>query len=342
MCKIPKKKYLTFLLVLATLFFLSSPIINAEDNKFKLASKESLKEYYESEDENFYDYIPKELLQKYGATINKIDDLIKNGNYIGGVLSTNNEFSLNYYIKWIQVAIFPYIKDKKFTNEVNLFLSDASEYVINKEKIKKRWEKLGGEPQSTVWRDGKDNKISSVRIAIDGLGYNATKAVEYAKKWTDNTRELRNPNYSYYIGRFDCTDFVSQVLHDSTAGNLSEIRIDHWGFDYDDLDNWYYANGFLNPPSWTWGGAQNFYSHLGSYRRNITRLTNWRDVRVGDIIQWDMTPSNRTVDIGHSTVVTKIERGNYYLTYHSTDKEDEPITTFTSSGYIPYAWAINH
>ena len=43
-------------------------------------------------------------------------------------------------------------------------------------------------------------------------------------------------------GKRDCTNFVSQVLHDSAAGGLPYINNDNWGFDYDDPDNWYYAD----------------------------------------------------------------------------------------------------
>lgn len=165
--------------------------------------------------------------------------------------------------------------------------------------------------------------------------------MSYAKTWTQNGSELRNSSYNYYASLNDCTNFISQVLHDSSAGNLAYVHHDNWGWDYDDADNWYYANGFLDPPSYTWGGASNLYTHLSSYGTNVRRLYYWSDVKLGDIVQWDTT-GNGVFDIGHSTVVTKISGGIYYLTYHTTDKEDETYKTLTSAGYTPYAWAINH
>ena len=55
--------------------------------------------------------------------------------------------------------------------------------------------------------------------------------------------ELRNPAYDFYGVDEDCTNFVSQVLHDSAAGGLPYVHNDNWGFDYKDSDNWYYADG---------------------------------------------------------------------------------------------------
>ena len=57
---------------------------------------------------------------------------------------------------------------------------------------------------------------------------------------------------------------------------------------------------------------------------------------------WDKEPNDGTFHIGHNTVVTKIQSGTIYLTYHSIDKEDEPISTLLNAGYLGYAWAINH
>ena len=31
-----------------------------------------------------------------------------------------------------------------------------------------------------------------------------------------------------------------------------------------------------------------------------------------------------------------------YLTYHSNDREDEPLQNLIDEGYAPYAWGIDH
>lgn len=150
----------------------------------------------------------------------------------------------------------------------------------------------------------------------------------------------RNQQYSYFNGQNDCTNFVSQVLN--AGGGISQIRTDTYLWDYDDAPNWYYANSFNNPPSWTWGGAHNQYVHLVGYSSNVRRVYSTSDLRLGDVMMWDTNPGDGIFHIGHNTVVTKIQNGAIYLTYHSNDREDEPISTLFNRGYLAYGWAINH
>lgn len=195
------------------------------------------------------------------------------------------------------------------------------------------------------------NKIA--RPYLNGNGYNAEKAVEYAYKWTmdsddPNYQPKRNPDYNYYkkgdnlTSWNDCTNFVSQVLHE--GGGIDQVHKDVWGLDYKSMENWYYNEGwfFSQKPSYSWGGADSLYKHLKSHSEGVRRVYNTSDLQIGDLVQVDMEDDGK-FHIDHSVVVTKIEDGEIFVTYHTTDQVDEPLSTFYKNDeYTMYAWAINH
>lgn len=316
--------------------------------------KQQLEEFYASQNQHYYDHIPENLLQKYKETIKQIDKYILDNNVQGGTFSQAENFSLNLYIKTIQVGILPYIKDShEFANQVNNFVAESLNYTLDREKITQENRSKYGDhdPVPMIFdpyhplsdRDKQDTSAynSVPNHSLVGSGYNASKAVQYAYDWTENGKKLRNSAYNYYtVDMNDCTNFVSQVLHDSSAGGLPKARKDLFGPDFWYTENWYYGPNSLDRPSHTWGGAPNFYDHLAYYSSNIRRVYSPYDLQVGDIIQWDFTPSDGVFNVDHTTVVTKIAGGMIYLTYHTTDKEDEPIFTF--AGASAYPWAVNH
>lgn len=342
MAYIKSRKSILLVLFLFTVIMLSASVF-AENNQFKPAPKEKLAKFYEAEFQRFYDFMPSEISQKHAATIAKVDKKIESENIAGAITSKAKNFDLNYYAHIIKVGIIPYA-DKDFEAELQGLADDINKYTTDWKRLKENNRAMFGDKPPIPATDGKNAAADSVRISLNGSGYNVSKAVDYARAWTQNGTELRNPNYNYFAGMNDCTNFVSQVLHDSSAGGIPYIHINTPYWDYDDTDNWYYENGWLwyQKPSYSWGGANSLYWHLKNYSSNVRRLYYWSDVRVGDIVQWDMYPYDGTFQLGHSTVVTKIQNGVIYLTYHSTDKEDEPITTFTNKGYLGYPWAINH
>jgi hypothetical protein len=338
-----KSQKLILLLLFSFAAFLFSASVLASNNQFKPAPKERLAEFYEAQFQRFYDSIPLEISRKHAATIAKVDKKITSENMTGAITSKTKNFDLDYYAHVIKVGIIPYA-DKNFEKELQGLIDDIDKYTIDWERLKENNRVMSGGETPIPATTGKSTAAYDVRISLNGSGYNVTNAVNYARTWTQNGTELRNPSYNYFAGMNDCTNFVSQVLHDSSAGKIPYVHIDTPWYDYDDLDNWYYEKGWLwyQRPSNTWGGAHNLYWHLKNYSSNVRRLYYWSDVRVGDIVQWDMEPYDGKFHIGHSTVVTKIQNGVIYLTYHSIDKEDEPITTFTNKGYLGYPWAINH
>lgn len=333
------KKLISFVLAAIAVLALSITAL-AQDTQFQLAPKEKLAQFHEAQFERFHDSVPADVLQKHGATIAKVDKKIKDEKLVGAITSQASQFDLSYYRDTIRIGILPYVdKNDPFNKELQELANDIDRYTIDYQKLKEFNKTHFGETMPTPTTLGRSAMGDMVRISLNGSGYNATNAINYAFAWTQNGVITRNQQYSYYNGLNDCTNFVSQVLK---AGGISQIRIDTWGYDYDDAPNWYYANSFNNPPSWTWGGAHNQYWHLKNSSSNVRRVYSTADLSVGDVVMWDTNPNDGTFHIGHNTVITKIQSGVIYLTYHSTDKENEPISTLFNSGYLAYGWAINH
>lgn len=333
------KNLISIVLALVVAFAFATTTL-AQDTQFQLALRENLTKFHEAQFEKFYDYVPSAIIQKHASTIAKVDKKIKDEKLAGAITSQASRFDLSYYGNIIKIGILPYVdKTDPFSRELQELTNDIDGHIIDYKLLKEFNKAHFGDTPPAPTLQGKSAAGDMVRISLNGSGYNTTNAVNYAFAWTQNGTELRNPSYNYYAGLNDCTNFVSQVLY---AGGISQIRTDTWGYDYDDAPNWYYANSFNNPPSWTWGGAHNLYVHLASYSSNVRRVYSTADLRVGDVVQWDISPNDGTFNIGHSVVVTKIQNGIIYVTYHTTDRENEPISTLFNAGYLAYGWAINH
>jgi hypothetical protein len=166
-------------------------------------------------------------------------------------------------------------------------------------------------------------------LKTEANGYNRAKAVEYAYKWWN---KRNNEEYGYYSRSmggcydcwYDCTNFVSQVIK---TGGIKE-RVGR----YDWFDYWFYND---DQPSLTWGLAHSFYKHMKSVRQ-AQNATLPSDLQVGDIISVDFEGDG---DIDHSVVITKIQNGQIYATYHSSDNKDKNITDWLLR-YDVYAWKM--
>jgi|GEM_PF-2819738 len=160
-------------------------------------------------------------------------------------------------------------------------------------------------------------------------GYDRAKAVEYAYKWWN---KRNNEEYGFYSRErggcydcwYDCTNFVSQVIKN---GGIKE-RVGR----YDWYDYWFYND---DRPALTWSLAHSFYLHMKEVRKaqNGTRPSN---LQVGDIISVDFEGDG---SINHSVVITKIQNGQIYATYHSSDNKDKNITDWLRY-YKVYAWKM--
>lgn len=333
------RNLISIVLVLFAVFAFSATT-SAQGTQYQLALRENLTKFHEAQFENFYDRVPATIVQKHAATIAKVDKKIKDEQIAGAITLQASQFDLSYYGDTIKIGILPYVdKNDPFSKELQELANDIDKQTIDYKHLKEFNKAHFGDALPTPTLQGKSAAGDMVRISLNGSGYNTTNAINYAFAWTQNGTVTRNPGYNYYAGLNDCTNFVSQVLF---AGGISQVRTDTFGYDYDDLPNWYYANSFNNPPSYTWGGAHNQYWHLKNYSSNVRRVYSTADLRVGDVVMWDTNPNDGTFYIGHNTVVTKIQNGTIYLTYHSNDRENEPISTLFNARYLAYGWAINH
>lgn len=129
---------------------------------------------------------------------------------------------------------------------------------------------------------------------------------------------------------------VSFILH---AGGIPEVE----GEDRENDAVWFYEWGVLTRPSYTWSGAQNLYDHLDIHSIYINRITSTANLKVGDIISFDLEDDN-VFHISHSSVVTRKDGNTWdqiFLTYHSNDRENYSATALVvDSGALPYAWSV--
>lgn len=141
--------------------------------------------------------------------------------------------------------------------------------------------------------------------------YNRKKAIEYSYKWALS----RNPNYYNYdnVGG-DCTNFISQCIF-AGSGVMNYTK------DF----GWYYKNSNNKSPSWT--GVEFLYKYLTRTSGSIGPLGRIIDISgliPGDIIQLSF---NNTV-FGHSLFVTKIQNSNIYVSTHTEDNIDKPLSLY--------------
>lgn len=147
-------------------------------------------------------------------------------------------------------------------------------------------------------------------------------AREYALKWVSNYEALRNPKYMSY--RFDCTNFISQILE---AGGRQYIE----NFDnasVDSLFNWFHKKSWFSSPSRTRRFVDDLRIHFLFYPGLFKKVANLEDLEVGDILFADRDNDG---DWDHSMVITEKNSNNPFdilLSYHSTDTKNLMFNDF--------------
>ncbi|MFC4075851.1 amidase domain-containing protein [Salinithrix halophila] len=160
-------------------------------------------------------------------------------------------------------------------------------------------------------------------------GYDRAKVREYAYKWWN---KRNNEQYGFYSRErggcydcwYDCTNFVSQAMK---AGNFKEKK-----GRYDWYDYWYYND---TRPAMTWSVANSFFKHMKLVRK-AQQASDPSQLKVGDILNVDFEKDGY---IDHSVIVTKIEWGIIYATYHTSDNKDKPINDWFML-YDVYGWKM--
>lgn len=174
-------------------------------------------------------------------------------------------------------------------------------------------------------------------IQVQSGSYNRSGAVDYAYRYVGNADDNPfwknyNPAYRYFDG--DCTNFVSQCLHE--GGRIPEVDA-WWRFPWD-KDDWYYhrkgTDSFDSNKddewSYSWTVVKTLYYHIKS--RLGTEVSSPSQLQVGDIVQLNLNTSSSADD--HSMIVTKIDSaGNRYVTYHTVNTKDKPLSQISGTKY---------
>lgn len=165
-------------------------------------------------------------------------------------------------------------------------------------------------------------------------GYSPSAAVSYAHRWVSNTTKLRNPAYPSYSA--DCTNYVSQCL---VAGGIAEKRpspvpsgiyatSSYWYCDKVGTSTWKVSTPWIRV-----SGTKNFHDYWAPKVRDANYqgdTTVSRNADLGDVVQ---IRHAGTLDRFHTTIVTKFIGGTACLSYHTTDREDYPISNLNDYAY---------
>jgi hypothetical protein len=149
-------------------------------------------------------------------------------------------------------------------------------------------------------------------------------------------RHVYNPNPAYRVFDKDCTNFVSQALCSNGWGMI-------WGNRESNSSWYYYGEPYSFYPysryqSFTWSVAHNFalfnFNQGRATKYAIPSDSNW-----GDVLQIDLYGDGH---IDHSTIATKLDSGEVYLTYRSTDYLNRPLSYFKNNypKAVYYGWHL--
>ncbi|WP_157721706.1 amidase domain-containing protein [Tumebacillus avium] len=164
-------------------------------------------------------------------------------------------------------------------------------------------------------------------------GYDRFAARDYARQWASNSVILRNNAvFGYYSTKNncfacwnDCTNFVSQALYN---GGMKF----YYGSNYQSASSWSYSDIV---PSYTWGGAHNFYLHWKG-RAGVAAYTS--DLQTGDVVNADFAGDGA---IDHTAIIT-YQDTNLWLTQHTDDKKEVTnVGHWYSSGYSVYGYEMD-
>lgn len=173
-------------------------------------------------------------------------------------------------------------------------------------------------PASTVKDMG---EIGSWRRAYSPLGatvggYSRQAMQTYARLWAMR----RSPYYpSFDDAGGDCTNFVSQCVREGgweLVGPPGSAN----------LAKWFYGDT-VGLCSWTWGGADPWFSFASFYSGRTRILSNVYYMMYGDVLQYDFTNDG---SIDHTQIASGFfyneKTVEFYMSQHDVDYMDRPLT----------------
>lgn len=188
--------------------------------------------------------------------------------------------------------------------------------VANRERAKEFYEQLTAKPRDTPADEALRGALGSGAYVWNAYDRNA--AYNYAYNWWFR----RNPAYADFSGGLggDCTNFVSQCLR--AGGGLND----------GDSNPWYYYTSTNRTASWT--GVPYLWNYLvansGSAYGPYGYSSSFYDLQVADIVQFRWASSGV---FQHAMLINRIYYSlgwpaNLYLTGHSGEYWDQPLTSF--------------
>lgn len=200
------------------------------------------------------------------------------------------------------------------------------------------------EPKPVVGiQEPKKGQSDKPTLAFTSISYNRQQVVNYAYKWAVEKGYSRNRAYRDFT-QTDCTNFVSQawvaggdVMRYPSPKNVGLLSTtSYWyGEGADQSYNYYYSSSWVLAPDyltyWNTTRGQTVYTWSAA---NRTDIINW--AIPGDVLQ----VSDSSGVVVHSMIVSKVDTGHVYLTYHSgaggLDRVDRPLSDIDISSYDRY------
>jgi hypothetical protein len=175
--------------------------------------------------------------------------------------------------------------------------------------------------------------------SLTDIVYDWQSAIAYARNWAYG----RNPiypemrNFFDWVGSgTDCTNFISQIMYNGSWRMTSG--------DKTSTTSWY-LNG--TSPDWYWSDSWSFadkWRLMGIRLSRVTGVNYWDQLLVADVVEFDWGP-NPDAYIDHAMFITIIDSyGEIYLTAHSNDRLDYPLSSVLASSdpaTISYGWHVN-
>ncbi|MFZ3494687.1 amidase domain-containing protein [Streptomyces sp. 5.8] len=99
------------------------------------------------------------------------------------------------------------------------------------------------------------------------------------------------------------------------------------------------SGGYTWTTSYTWAGAENWYRFARSHSGRTKNIPNVWDMFPSDALQadWGPTPNG---NINHTMMVTGRQGGMLYMTYHTPNSVDVPLSYLRAK--YPRAYGYTH
>lgn len=175
--------------------------------------------------------------------------------------------------------------------------------------------------------------IPSAPALVSAAGYDRHAAVRYAYEWTQDGECKRNPKFPDF-SKFpffgnDCTNFASQVIHaggiglDGDGWFRTEYTINEW-YCRSDRGVWRWSSSWINVNDFRiYHTSNNRRGRIGGVFTPILAQRLRERAQPGDLLQ---AMTSYAFNSGwHTMVITKKEKGEIFLTYHSGPKGKDVV-----------------